>query len=736
MTDEEIAAAFSAPPDPVPTETVLEGMVTWTHAKSNEGWSLATVSRKGQKNAKVVAKFRLQAGQPVRLEGEWVDDDRWGLQFRAVGHAVERVGSAGLREWLAREVDGCGPVKADKAVAAYGEALYDALVGAPRDVAVAVGLDPDVLAVAVDGRLRGNLAATDMVGRLRLKGCPAGLAARIVDQLTPAGAEKVLADPYHIIGRVERAGWKTADDLGRAFGVPPDAPTRLAAAVTHACLQLSEGEGHTAYSEGQLVDQLGQTLGLPPARCLEAVAGSDQVFLYEPGLYAHRRYADAERLVERAVADNPRMLPAAEVEALADRFAKLEDGTPLQGRQLAAFKAAMYSRVVVITGSAGTGKSTVLRAIANAFDDLRLYPALCAPTGKAANRISETTGRNATTIHRLYGLVPGMEGKPRPPIPNPAVIADEFSMVPSDLAATVFTAVPEKCRVVAVGDPNQLPSVGAGAVLRDLIASRRVPHVHLDVVYRQAGTLLGNCNLVLRGGGPELFHAPPRGEWPTAPWVFHQLADPTVTRASLANLFAGACRDKLGVEPHDLMVITPTNKGPLGVVELNRMLQRAYQEGRHRDVPPTDGRIKLMADDRVVFRKNVVDAGAGGGTEIMNGDIGRVLEAHDDWVRVLFEIAGAVDLRGKYLEYLDAAWAITCHRAQGSQFRKGIVLVTPDHAENWGLKNVMSRSWLYTAVTRFEEACVLLGDAQAVRDVLGREQRDSRVTTLFRGVGR
>jgi exodeoxyribonuclease V alpha subunit len=720
------------------TRTEIAGTVVFVNPRSRPDWTACKVLTVDGEHVSVVAKFRIGDGHPVHLQGKWKDHPKYGWQFDATGPVVGELSGTLVGDWMAREVYGCGPAKAAKAVEAFGDDLGKAILDRPDEVAAATGLDPHVVREAGE-LLAESRVDVKAVEALVERGVEMALAVKVVDKLGGALLPTILDDPFYILGKVARVGWDTADHFAARLGVGRDDPRRVRAAIDHVCARLSEGEGHTAYPEALLVENLAELADLLPEDCLAHVRASPRLGVYEPGLYTHARWADHERQIEKALAYNPRLLSGPRVEELADQYASLPNGKRLEGRQLDAFKAAMYSRVVLVTGGAGAGKTTVIQTIANAFESLGMFPYLVAPTGKAAVRLAEVTGRPAGTMHRFLGLTPTAYDEERRADRDidahsaSCVIADEQSMSDAFLAASLLKTVNRDCRVVLVGDPNQLPSVGPGAVLRDLIHARKVPHVHLDHCHRQAGTLLHNCYSILNGGRDELFHSPDPADRPAAPWIFHQLADANLVAQSVAGLFAGGCRDKLAVEPHDLMLVTPTNRGKLGVDALNRVVQVAYQKAHNQlDVRygSSEARDKFFVGDRVVWKKNNYTL------NLMNGELGRVLEATSTWVRVAFETRGEVDIGLKEQDDLALAWAMTAHRMQGSQCPKVVVLCAPEHVDNWGLKHILNRALFYTACTRSRQATVVLGDRDAVKAVLAREQRDSRVTTLFRGEGR
>ncbi len=388
----------------------------------------------------------------------------------------------------------------------------------------------------------------------------------------------------------------------------------------------------------------------------------------------------------------------------------------LTAKQSEAVDACLKNRVTVITGGAGSGKTTVIK---NIIERLNGHEpdgnvVLAAPTGKAAARITEATGYKARTLHSACGVFPvdGSDDLGRQETPPPAsrattLIVDEGSMTDDSLLAAVATTVPGGCRVVLVGDPNQLPPVGAGYPFRDLINSKRVPHVHLDVCHRQTGSLLRNCYQILDGNPNGLITDPGKGNRRDADWAVIQCGDDAITPA-LAHIFtAGTCDDSFGIPPEELLVLTPVNKGDAGRIQLNRAIQKSYHESRGRLAPTykDEGeRDQFVVGDRVIWCKNSRIL------ELVNGDTGVVVSVGKDSVVVDWDGQGRKTVEACIK--LQLAWALTCHKAQGSQYRKVLVVQSGKHAKG-RLSHVINRSWLYTAATRSKEATFFLGSAAA-----------------------
>ena len=423
-------------------------------------------------------------------------------------------------------------------------------------------------------------------------------------------------------------------------------------------------------------------------------------------------------------------------------------------QQKVAIGSALQLRRLIITGGAGSGKTTVISAIIKGL--LRQDPdeniVLTAPTGKAAARITEATGYHAITLHSACGFFP-VEGSDElgmvpseniPVMTATTVIVDEASMCDEALMSGFSSRTPRKCRVILVGDPNQLPPVGAGYPFRDLINSGMVPRVHLDVCHRQQGKLLENCYKVLAGDLDGLLVNPE--DRTNNDWGMIPCSDEAIEE-SLKRLFTqGGCEKNFGIPCEELLVLTPLNTGPQGRVRLNRTIQRAYHVSRGRSAPvykfedtlpddevlegvnnePKKGKKKFERDqfvigDKVIWTKN--DAIQG----LVNGDTGVVTGVGGDTVRVAWDNG-----MEKWIEpgiNLNLGWVLTCHKAQGSQYTKVLVVCSGRHATD-RLSKIINRQWIYTAATRSKKGSFFLGSERAFEKHVNTASMDNRQTYL------
>lgn len=402
----------------------------------------------------------------------------------------------------------------------------------------------------------------------------------------------------------------------------------------------------------------------------------------------------------------------------------------LTEKQKLAIATAVECRVCVITGGAGSGKTTVIKNIYEALQEAGHHVLLAAPTGKAAARIREATGFPASTVHSACGFFPSGEELAKLPRKPPAAlctafIIDEASMTDDSLLAGVCSTISPDCKLILVGDPNQLPPVGAGYPFRDLSRSNNVPHVHLDVCHRQDGRLLANCYSILEGKSEELIYDSGKGNRADAEWGFIECGDDSIG-AALAHLYTGDnCENSLGVKAEELLVLTPLNDRTNGRIHLNRLIQSAYHTSRGRVAPtynePLKGNDRFVEGDRVIWGQN--DKALG----LVNGDTGTVKWVDNKQALVAWD--GIGDIKVSLGPELRLAWALTCHKAQGSQYAKVLVVQAKAHSTGH-LRGIVNRSWVYTAATRSKKSTFFIGSAAAFNGSVRAKAVDSRETYL------
>ncbi|HSD78377.1 MAG TPA: ATP-dependent RecD-like DNA helicase [Solirubrobacteraceae bacterium] len=697
--------------DPEVALGVEVAAVRW-RAPGDDFAVLAAVTDAGEEVTLTGALAHVHEGEALDVRGAWREHPRHGRQLHVEHARLRGATSAAAIEAYLASVRHVGPRGAAWLVARHGpEAVLDAI---DRDPRARLREVPGIGArrIAAAARSWEEQHAQRAV-RLFLDehGVAAAAAGRIARALGPGALDTLRADPY-AVAELDGVGFATADALARALGTPADAPSRLDAGLLHA-LREAEADGHCHLPRRELAARARRLLGADAgARTAELVAGGRLVAhdddVADPALDRVER-----RLARRAreLADAPPALRLREPERPAEGAFVPSD------TQWSVVELVLRHRLVVLTGGPGTGKTSSMRALVDVVRGRSRTVRLCAPTGKAARRLGEATGAQATTIHRLLEWVPG-EGFARgadDPIPGTDVlIVDEASMLSVRLADALLAAVGPRTHVLLVGDVDQLAPVGPGRVLEDLIASGVVPTVRLTEVFRQAAR-----SLIVRAA-----HAIDRGEEP--PTVageddvrdFFRVVrdDPGAIFGEVVSLAAERLPAHYGLDPRtDVLVLAPMHKGPVGVDALNDELRRRLNPGGA-PVPGTAFRV----GDRLIQTRNDHER------ELMNGELALLAHHDDDRDALLLDCDDGRTLRVPVAESgtLRLAYAISVHKAQGSQAPAVVVPVWRGHHV------MLTRNLVYTAVTRAERACVLVGDRHGLRTALARPDAGRRFTRL------
>nr|HPE15631.1 ATP-dependent RecD-like DNA helicase [Oscillospiraceae bacterium] len=660
----------------------------------------------------------VSCGELLAVEGTWVQHPSYGRQLRV--ERFERklpAGAAAILNYLSSgAVKGVGPATAKLFVGAFGDETLTVLEESPEKLAKLPGISRKK-ARELSLRFRQQSAMRRLIEFLSSHGLPAGAAMRLYHLYGDAALPLVRQNPYLLVGEEYGAAFADADAAAISLGLTADDPGRLSAALTYELLYNAEN-GHVFLPREKLLGAAAQLIGLEPSDLAgalerlcehgkivrEAVAGVDACYL--PALHEAEVFT-AARLSGMAAAVFSPPFPLSGI---------LEDIQRGQGivyapQQLQAVSLAAQRRAMLLTGGPGTGKTTSVRGILALFDALGLDTVLAAPTGRAAKRLSQVTGRDAATIHRLletrWDEALGQLAFARDendPLDADAVIVDETSMVDVTLMAALLRAMKPEARLVLVGDPDQLPSVGPGNVLSDLVRSGAVAGVHLTEIFRQAreSTIVLNAHAVNRGECPDLKN--------DGGGDFFFLRRPHA--ADAAETIAALCAERLpknlGIPPEAIQVLSPTRLGAAGTESLNRALQAAVNPPSEAKKERRFGPFLFREGDRVMQVKNNYDrlwqsAPGAAGTGVFNGDVGQITGIDGDEVSVDFE--GRLSrYAGEDLAEIEPAFAMTVHKAQGSEYRAVILAVCR------AAPPLLTRGVLYTAITRARALLILVGE--------------------------
>jgi exodeoxyribonuclease V alpha subunit len=703
---------------------------------SSASWSSGRLQTQDGAIVSFAGNLMVQENDHVVLSGSWERHPKYGRQFKVAGFTFDQdLGSEGLANYLASNpaFKGIGPAKARRIAEAFASDFDRAIEHEPERIAQVAQVPLAVVLALKDEWLRTRALNSAMTWLAQF-GLTHFQITKLIERFGASVVTLLKTDPYLLMREVDGFGFKRVDEVAGKLGVPRNDPGRIRAGLLHCVLErLDAGDCWVGYED--LIELANRLLILDTAEAhklieaqleggiekrelaCEVIGGRFLVAL--PAMLEMERELAA--VLERGGTPNPHLAFLASSGDLAKLIPP-----ELNEVQRRALEAAVKHRLVVVSGSAGAGKSHLVGALVRIAESQGLKVAMAAPTGKAAKRLEQVVGRPASTLHRLLGYdgnsfaekPEGIEGVQ-------LLIVDEVSMVDVPLAANLFRRLDlEKTAVVLVGDHNQLPPVGPGNFLRDLIDRRPVPTVVLSQVMRQAGVLRENSLAVLRG---EVRPTASAGEDGRPPWIRNALPDATPERvqAHIAELFESKLAEKLGFDLlKDVQLITPQRKGPLGVDELNRLLQRLIQKklwGVEVAPTPSNRRPALLLNDRVIQTRNNYKLG------VMNGAIGIVCRVGPKRgeLSVLFEENEVFysnetgDARD-----LNLAYGLTAHKCQGDQFPCTVVVIHKAHSF------MHHRNLFYTAVTRAQKVAILVGDHWAMRNCAEKEQVERRKTFL------
>ena len=699
-------------------ETLAGTVERLVYSGGDGGFTVARLKldRDGEVVTVVGSLVGVPAGAALRVTGHFEQSPRFGAQFRIERYTeVAPATLEGLRRYLGSGlVKGIGPELASRIVDRFGIETLEILDRDPDRIGEVPGIGAS-RARAVREAWRAQRQVREVMVFLQGYGVSPAFAARIYKRYGPASIARVRENPYRLAFDVWGIGFLSADKLAAALGVARDAPARLEAGVRHV-LDEEAGNGHVYVARGRLSERAALLLDQPAEDvrgAIERLAKAGDVAIDasvagdpgDPAVYETTLYRAEAALaagLRRLLGDPARPVVADAARAIAGH--EREAGIALGKQQMEAVKLALGAKVAVITGGPGVGKTTIVRGIVSILQRAGLTVALAAPTGRAAKRLSDATGVPASTLHRLLEWRPAGAAFGRcaeRPLEADVLIVDEASMLDVRLGADLVAALPSAARLVLVGDVDQLPSVGPGTVLGDVIASGVAPTVRLTEIFRQAAEslIVVNAHRIHDGDLPETGPPPAGpGETDRRDFFFLEADDPAAAAALIRDLVAVRLPRRYGFSPQEVQVLSPMHRGELGAGNLNRLLQEALTAGA---AGIERGTRVLRVGDKVMQVRNDYDK------EVWNGDSGIVAGVGAESLTVRFDDR-LVEYALDELDTLVLAYAATVHKAQGSEYP---AVVVPVHTQHFVM---LQRNLLYTAVTRGKRLVVLVGSRKAL----------------------
>ncbi len=664
--------------------------------------------------------LRLQVGESAQFSGRWEDDVRYGRQFVAEQTIpIKPQNVKGMISYLSSGlIKGIGPGSAEKIINHFGANTFDVLDTEPQRIYEVSGLRPDLAAALIDALPEDRIRRNALV-YLQGFGISASIAQRIFDKYGPETRQIIEDNPYKLAEDIYGIGFRKADQIAKNRGVPVLDENRLRTGLTHALKDLSR-DGHTYAPSDQLIERAGELIDVGEAVLLEQVLGKQLLSgnLVEDCLYdeAHgkliraiflpyffRAEIDVANRLHVLVTSKSRIIHAhrkVHWQSILDAYSE-KDHVELSDEQWQGIHTALTNKLSILTGGPGTGKTTILRMFVNALIEGRYRFALAAPTGRAAKRLREATGEETSTIHRLLRFSPETGRFLRDehdPLPFDVVVIDEASMLDLQLFHCLLKALRPTTHLLLVGDVDQLPSIGAGNVLSDVINSGIASVTYLNQVFRQSGNshITKNAQLIKQGEDPYIGNL-------SNDFLFFGKPNPHEALDKLVDLVTGYIPKKFELDPlRDIQVLAPKYGGRMGIDHVNSRLQDELN-GKDRNQPVQIAGSSFRIGDKVMQTRNNYDK------DVYNGEIGFI--AGINHVEETLEIL--MDDRLLAYDFSDAedllhAYCISIHRSQGSEYPAVVIPVMTEQSR------MLQRNLLYTAITRAKKLVVLVGSRQAL----------------------
>jgi exodeoxyribonuclease V alpha subunit len=713
----------------------LTGQVeTITYHNEDNGYTIAKVKVEGRHETVTIVGnlLSLSPGEVLKLEGQWDYHPKFGEQFKVSSYeSVIPATAKGMERYLGSGlIKGIGPVMAKRLVAKFGLETFNVIEFDNKKLREVEGIGDkriEMISKAWDDQkeIRGVMVF------LQDKGVSPAYAAKIFKQYGKKSVEVVRGNPYRLAADIFGIGFMTADRIAEKLGIPRDSQVRAEAGILHVLHQMSD-EGHVYYPYELLIEECRKILGVDRGILMSAfgkIAAEKKIVIedlnreefkennkavYLAGLYVSETGV-AGKL--KRLAQIPKHLRAFDREK-AIEWVQSELKITLAENQMTALMEAIDKKIMVVTGGPGTGKTTIINSIIRIYKKVGQRILLAAPTGRAAKRMTEATAHDARTIHRLLEFSPkggSFRKDENNPLDADLIVIDETSMVDTVLMYHMLKAIPDQATLILVGDVDQLPSVGPGNVLRDIIDSGIVPTVKLTDIFRQAkeSLIIINAHRVNKGQMPIFqYHADrPRD------FYYFEIEEPEKVLEKIIELCSEKIPKKFGYDPvNDIQVLTPMHRGVVGSVNLNAELQKHLNPSGDEIVR---GERILRIGDKVMQIRNNYDK------EVFNGDIGKITRINREDQEVIVDYDNrVVSYEYAELDEIALAYAVSVHKSQGSEYQAVVMPVLSQHYM------LLQRNLLYTGITRGKRLVVIVGTRKAIGIAVNNDKQQKRYTLL------
>lgn len=722
-------------------DCVIEGIV---FQNRENGYAICEVSSKDEGLFYAVGYMpTVREGERAQLTGEWVTHPEYGEQFKVELYStiMPSEETAVIKYLSSGIVKGVREATAKKLYEAFGDRVFDILTNAPEEIAKLKGISSERAHIMCKS-FNEQRSVQNIVMFLQQYNINANTAVKIHKIFGSDSVDIIKRNPYTLANNVDGISFKTADTIAYNLGVAKNSPERIECAVMYFLREAAYTNGHTYMPRDLLCEHIEYMLNITAEEAQDGINRlisareivTDRIdnteVLYLFSFYHEEKYI-AKRIVSMMYSDNKYAVSEDVAEKEVDEFEN-KNKIKLAKKQREAVVTALSGGVMILTGGPGTGKTTTINAIITIMESLNIKVSLAAPTGRAAKRLAQLTKREAKTVHRLLGAqVSGNEHiftyNEEHPLDSDVIILDEVSMVDTSLMAAFLRAVKPGGKVIFSGDSDQLPSVGAGNVLRDIIFSQTVRFVELTDVFRQSeeSLIILNAHRINRGKVPELADR-------TKDFFFMRRATAFDVCNTVKELYKKRLPDSYGINPvTDIQVLSPTKKGLAGTVELNRTLQESINPAQKGKCEYSYGKTLFREGDKIMQTRNnydmeyVLESGEKG-TGIYNGDMGIIDSIHsvDKYMIVTFDDGRIVEYPFSNLDELDLAYAITVHKSQGSEFPYVIIPVASY------VPYLMTRNLFYTAITRAKTMVILVGSEKIIENMTRNNSYTKRFTGL------